>query len=168
MVSPHWYSHACCSAGGDGDTSYDDLLSEGSLIQRTLRAVAQLGARIEPLPQELLGAEKPLRAFIGQVEPTFNWTIQEPETGQVITEAIQRAIYGGMYHQQPEPVGMAFEGCYRHVGEPLAQWRSAKREVVRSMPNALTAALRVQLTAVDRQSMVILGDPTACLPPLRE
>jgi lactam utilization protein B len=61
---------------------------------------------------------------------------------------------------------MAFEGCYRHVGELLSQWNQALRNINKMVKNARVAALRSQLTALDRQSMVILGDPTACLPPL--
>jgi hypothetical protein len=39
---------------------------------------ATAGARISPLPRALLGAEKPLRAFVGHVEPTFDWTLRDP------------------------------------------------------------------------------------------
>jgi hypothetical protein len=161
-----WYSHACCSAGCDGETRFKGLVTEGSSVERTLEAVAGLGAQVAPLPKQLLGAEKPLRAFIGHVEPTFDWTIGEPETGQVLTDTILDALYGRMYRKQPEPVGMAFEGCYRHVGELLSQWNQALRNINKMVKNARVAALRSQLTALDRQSMVILGDPTACLPPL--
>jgi len=161
-----WYAHACCSAGSDSQTNYEGLLEKDSLIQNTLRSVAGLGPLIAPLPQGLLGAEKPLRAFIGQVEPTFNWTIQQPDTGQLLTETIQKALYDSMYRQQPEPVGMAFQAHYRHVGQLFAQWVSARRKVVQNIPDAAEAALRAHLTAIDRQSMVILGDPTACISPL--
>jgi hypothetical protein len=118
------------------------------------------------LPRQLLGAEKPLRAFIGQVEPTFDWTLRQPETGQVLTASLQNALYQRMHRARPEPVGLAFEDCYRHVGELLAQWNQALRQIAKGNPEASLAALRSQLTALDRQSMVILGDPTACLPPL--
>jgi hypothetical protein len=161
-----WYAHACCSAGSDDQTSYLGLVETGSAVEQTLTAVAGLGAQVAPLPRLLLGAERPLRAFIGQVEPTFDWTLRQPETGQVLTASLQAALYQRMYRQQPEPVGLAFEACYRHVGELLAQWNQALRQIANGRPDASLAALRTQLTALDRQSMVILGDPTACLPSL--
>ena len=166
-----WYAHACCSAGSDGETSYKGLLTEGSTADRVLEAVAQIGAKIAPLPTELLGAEKPLRAFVGQVEPTFDWTIRDPDTGQVLTTTLQNALYNRMYRKHPEPVGMAFQECFRHVGELFSQWQQALRNI--NSPSQATrdaarvAALRTQLAALDRQSLVILGDPTACLPPLQ-
>lgn len=161
-----WYAHACCSAGSDDQTSYQGLVPAGSSVEQTLAAVAGLGARVAPLPRQLLGAEKPLRAFIGQVEPTFDWTLRQPETGQVLTASLQNALYCRMYRKRPEPVGLALEECYRHIGELLVQWNQALRQIAKGNPDASLAALRTQLTALDRQSMVILGDPTACLPPL--
>jgi hypothetical protein len=161
-----WYAHACCSAGSDGRTRYKGFVSEGSSVEKILEAVAGLGSQVAPLPRKLLGAEKPLRAFVGHVEPTFDWTLRA-ETGQVLTATIQRALYERMYRARPEPVAMAFESVYRHVGELLAQWNDARSKVNQAVPGARAAALRSQLTALDRQSMVILGDPTTCLPPLR-
>jgi len=161
-----WYAHACCSAGSDAQSGYQGLVAAGSPVAETLAAVADLGARVAPLPKLLLGAEKPLRAFIGQVEPTFDWTLRQPETGQVLTASLQNAVYNRMHRKRPEPVGLAFEECYRHVGELLSQWNQALRQVTQGIEGAELVALRTQLTALDRQSMVILGDPTACLPPL--
>lgn len=162
-----WYAHACCSAGSDAETRFKGLVANGSSVDRTLAAVAALGASVAPLPKRLLGAERPLRAFIGHVEPTFDWTLRQPETGQVLTASIQTALYDRMYRKQPETVGMALEACYRHVGDLLAQWEQSLRDVARAVPEAALAALRSQLMALDRQSMVILGDPTTCLPPLQ-
>jgi hypothetical protein len=161
-----WYAHACCSAGSDDHTNYKGLVAEGSSVEKTLEAIAALGAMVAPLPSRLLGAEKPLRAFIGQVEPTFDWTLRQVETGQILTSSLQNALYNRMYRKRPEPVGLAFEESYRHVGELFAQWNQALRDVAQRVPDAELMALRTQLTALDRQSMVILGDPTACLPPL--
>lgn len=150
-----WYSHACCSAGSGGRNSYKGLLTEGSSVDKTLDAVGALEALVAPLPNQLLGADKPLRAFIGQVEPTFDWTLRA-ETGQVLTATIQQALWHRMFSRAPEPVGMAFERYYQEVGMLSHQLLSAglppKREV------------RTRLSALDRQSTVILGDPTACIP----
>ncbi|MEK6374291.1 MAG: hypothetical protein AABO58_16510 [Acidobacteriota bacterium] len=161
-----WYAHACCSAGSDDSTSYKGLVTPGSLVEQTLEAVGSLGARVAPLPRALLGAAKPARAFIGQVEPTFNYTLRNPENRQVLTATIQKALYNHMFRKQPEPVGMALAPCYRHVGELFALWEQLVRDVTKAVKDARAAAMNAQLMAVDRQSMVILGDPTAALPVL--
>ncbi len=166
-----WYAHACCSAGADGKTRFAGLLEEGSRVDRILRGVAALGAQVAPFPRRLLGAKKPLRAFVGHVEPTFDWTIRQPETGQPLTWSILRALYGGMYQPNPETVGMAFSDCLRHAGELFTQWNALVRAYgvgadAAARDAAKVAALRTQLAGLDRQSMVVLGDPTACIPPL--
>jgi hypothetical protein len=167
-----WYAHACCSAGSDSKNSYKGLVTGNSGVARILDTVALLGAQVAPLPKALLGAAKPLRAFLGHVEPTFDWTIRDPNTGQKLTETLQEALYNHMYQQVPETVGMAFQACYNHVGELFAQWNQAL-EVINDSEStqaereaARKGALRTQLTALDRQSLVILGDPTVALPPL--
>lgn len=71
-----------------------------------------------------------------------------------------------MYRRTPEPVGLAFQGWYRHAGELLSQWKQAFDAINDGDTSARAAALRAQLTALDRQSLVILGDPTVVLPPL--
>lgn len=160
-----WYAHACCSAGSDKTTSYEGLVEEGTSVDLTLKAVAGLGSKQAPLPRALLGAERPLRAFIGHVEPTFDWTLRA-DTGQLLTATLRQALYNRMYRKTPEPVGLAFQGWYRHVGELLSQWKQAFDAINDGDTSARAAALRAQLTALDRQSLVILGDPTVALPPL--
>lgn len=68
LMAP-WYAHACCSAGSDDQTSYQGPVDAGSTVAQTLAAGAALGTRVAPLPRLLLGAEKPLRAFIGRTCP---------------------------------------------------------------------------------------------------
>jgi hypothetical protein len=161
-----WYCHACCSAGSDSSTSYDGLTPAGSPVDRVLRAVAAAGATIAPLPRALLGASKPLRAFIGHVEPTFDWTLRAPDTGQMLTTSLVEAIYDGLHQKTPETVGMAFQRSFRTVGQLLGQWMQMRQDVVRNVPQAAVAALRLQLASLDRQGMVILGDPTVSPPAL--
>ncbi len=165
-----WYAHACCSAGCDNRNAYKGLVTAGSALDQVLEGVAGLGAQIAPLPQRLLGAAKPLRAFIGHVEPTFDWTLRQPETGQVLANTTVEALYNHMHRAQPEPVGMAFNLGYQVVGQLFQQWQqltgefaaasSAQRDFIRLMTTS------AQLAALDRQSLVILGDPTVALPAL--
>jgi hypothetical protein len=165
-----WYAHACCSAGSDHESSYVGLLEEDSSLDQTLRAIADLDSQVAPLPRELLGAAKPLRAFVGHVEPTFDWTLEQPLTGQKLTNTITEALYNHLYQSDREPVGLAFRDCFRHVGELLALWEEALNDVASTDAAVREAARRLalihQLTAFDRRSMVILGDPTSCIPML--
>lgn len=158
-----WYAHACCSAGSDSATSYKGLVSSGSVVERVLKAVAALGAEVAPLPRALLGAPKPLRAFIGQVEPTFDWTLRA-ETGQLLTDSLCEAIYDRMHRKKREPVGMAFDTVHRHAGELFTHLDNLRRQIAHAVAGAQAAATRTHLAALDRQSLVILGDPTVALP----
>jgi hypothetical protein len=160
-----WYAHACCSAGSDAATIFKGLVEPGSGVDRILEGVAALGARVAPLPTALLGASRPLRAFIGHVEPTFNYTLRNQETGQRLTSTIVSALHDHLYRKVPEPVGMAFEGCYRYANEMFAQFSEAAQKVDDGDDAQRSVALRCQLVGRDRQSMVILGDPTVALPP---
>jgi hypothetical protein len=158
-----WYAHACCSAGNDAATIFRGLLEPGSRVDRILEGIAELGANVAPLPEALLGAAKPLRAFIGHVEPTFDWTIKNPETGQPLTSSICDALYNRLF--QPDPVGFAMREPYSHVGELYVQ-RDAAYRAFDEGADTEAIAMATQLAARDRQSMVILGDPTVALPPL--
>jgi hypothetical protein len=161
-----WYAHACCSAGCDAKTAYKGLVKTDSSIAATLDAVAGLGAQVAPLPKLLLGVARPLRAFVGHVEPTFNWTIQQPDTKQPLTDGLREALHERLYRAQPEPVALAFARWYGAVGGLYAQWYQARDRVDQGQASARGDAMRLLLTALDRQSLVILGDPTAGPPAL--
>lgn len=121
-----------------------------------LKGVAKIGARVAPLPGALLGASEPLRAFIGHVEPTFDWTLQQPITKQFTTDPISTALYDELF--QPSPVGLAMSAVYGTLGGIYTDYDRFSR--VLSQPNML----HWLLIARDVQSMVILGDPMATLP----
>jgi len=158
-----WYAHACCSAGSDSFTSYEGLVEPDSRISQALRAVAGLGALTAPLPRALLGAAKPLRAFIGHVEPTFDWTIRDPKTGEHLTGSLRRALYNGLYLSKP--VGLAFAEYYLPLATLYTQRDIAERRFGNG-ENTQGDMLYCSLTARDLRSTVILGDPTVALPPL--
>jgi hypothetical protein len=159
-----WYAHACCSAGSNATTIYDGLVPADSEVDLLLRAVARLGAKTAPLPRALLGATKPLRAFVGQVEPTFDWTLRQPRTSGFLTDPLQTALYNRLF--QPEPAGMALRSCYQKLGGLYAEYDEALRQF-NANKDTRDILLFCQLAARDVQSMVILGDPTAVLPPLK-
>ncbi|MBL1079825.1 hypothetical protein JK358_36025 [Nocardia sp. 2] len=157
-----WYSQACCSAGSNDGTSYTGLLQSNSTAFKVVDAVGKLGAAVAPLPTRLLGAQKPLRAFIGHVEPTFDWTLIEPTNGQPLTMPLVNSMYPNLFLRQR--IGQALDSHYRGVGELYARYAKARREVDAFTPGAGDRATYALLTAIDRQSLVILGDPTVTIP----
>jgi hypothetical protein len=157
-----WYAHACCSAGSRDGTVYDDLVGSDSPIGRVLRAVAAVGSMTAPLPTALLGAAKPARAFIGHVEPTFDWTIRQPKTRQSLTAGIKKALWDGLYRKGSAPVGHAFQPFYGPIGTLAAQQVSLREEYAVGA-DVSAQLLAAQLSARDRMSTVILGDPSVRL-----
>lgn len=163
-----WYSHACCSAGSDALSAYDELFDPASEVTRVLRGVAKAcGARCAPLPQRLLGTSAPLRAFVGHVEPTFDWTLRDPDTGQPLTSTLHDALYNRLYAEGGgRPLGWALARVFADAGRMLGLWAKACRDFDRLLPGSKEAALYYQIAALDRQHTVILGDPTVALPKL--
>jgi hypothetical protein len=156
-----WYAHACCSGGAAESSIFDGLLDSDSSIAKVLSGVARLGSLTAPFPRALLGHSRPLRAFVGHVEPTFDWTIQQTQTGEPLTSAIHEALYDRLY--QPLPVGLAFEPLFDPIGSLAAQQLSL-RKAFDAGEDVDEQLLACQLSARDRMSTVILGDPTATLP----
>jgi hypothetical protein len=161
-----WYAHACCSAGSDKATRFDGLLPADSPISRMLGQVAGTArAMVAPLPCSLIEAAAPLRAFVGHVEPTFDWTLRDPANGQGVTHALCSALYDNLY--QPDrrtPIGYALRGVFAEAGAYYGAWSKAISEINNNIPGMRDHALYNQLVAIDRQTTVIIGDPTVSLP----
>lgn len=160
-----WHAQACCSAGSEGPTSkYAGLLATNTTVATVVNSVAALGPTVAPAVQRLLGRESPVRAMIGHVEPTFDWTLRVAETGQGlgydITSALSTNLYGG------QPIGYAFSDYRAGVGELHTQWHDAYERLAEGFTKFRPILTRLRLTALDRQSMVLLGDPTVTLPAL--
>jgi len=168
-----WYSHACCAAGSDTQSQYAGLFDPTSDVMSTLNGVAAAcGACIAPLPLRLLGHAKPLAAFIGHVEPTFDWSLRHPSTGQPLAHSILHALYDELFAGGGgRPVGWALSRIFDEAGTFLTHWSQAKNkfnEAVASeeFSDAEKSALINQLIALDRQHTVLLGCPTVTLPPI--
>jgi hypothetical protein len=159
-----WYAHACCSAGSDAQTLFDGLVQKNSLVDRVLKSVAAVGAQVAPLPEALLSAPEPLRAFVGHVEPTFDWTLRQRLTGQFLTASIHEALYDRLL--QPEPLGLALRSVYDQLGAIYTEYDQQLRQFNKGTPNSESRMLYDLLIARDVQTMVLLGDPTAMLPPM--
>jgi hypothetical protein len=166
-----WYSHACCSAGSKAPSIYDGLLSADSDIDNLLKGVAQLGSAIAPMPQLLMGAAKPLRAFVGHVEPTFNWTLRHPTaTQQDQTTPIRQSLYDNLF--SGDPVGLAMRPLYSRMTDLFAQYDAARTKFNGGVnqidgQDVNSVLVYTQLAFRDIQSTVILGDPAISLPALR-
>ena len=154
-----WYAHACCSAGSDASTLYGDVARTDSDIDRVLSGVTAAGSWTAPLPRQLLGGPSPLRAFVGHVEPTFNWTLRDPTTGQLLTRSLREALYDGLYRRHGEPIGLALHRHFEPIGAYWSRWSGYRERASRGDEDAYRLALEARLAALDRQSVVILGDP---------
>jgi hypothetical protein len=157
-----WYAHACCSAGAASESAYSGVLEAGTPIDELLQGLTAAGDVTAPLPRALLGAAQPLRAFIGHVEPTFDWTLQSTTTKQILTTSTRKALYDRLY--QPMPIGLALDEVHRQASQLFALHAAAVAQFGAEDTRGELLALR--LTASDRESLVTLGDPTATLPPL--
>lgn len=158
-----WYSQACCSAGSDAISHYEGLLSDGDTLD-TMRLVAGLGPTVAPAPLSLLGRPDPIRGFLGHVEPTFDLTLKVDETGQYLGGAIVDALSTNAFAGQP--LGYAFADYRSGVGELHSQWAALHDVLAGGDTSVRDALTRLRLTAIDRQSLVLLGDPTVTLPTL--
>jgi hypothetical protein len=158
-----WYAHACCSAGADGRSRFAGIVGAASSLGRTLDGVAAAGACQAPLPRALLGGARPARAFIGHVEPTFDWTLRDPVTGQSNTQPLIDAFYGQLHLASSPPIGLALAGYFRAVAGLLQDHLEALDALNAHAPGAKERACRSKLIALDRLAMVILGDPTVGL-----
>lgn len=164
--SPHgtiWYAHACCSAGCDAVSSFSGVAAPTTTLGQTLTALGTLGAQSAPLPKLLLGRSSPARAFIGHVEPTFDWTLRDTRNGQTTTAHIIDAFYRQLHRASRPPLGLAMQVYYRGVGGLWRDVANARDDINTFKPGAVDELRRLRLIAADLESMVLLGDPTVTI-----
>jgi hypothetical protein len=160
-----WYAHACCSAGSDHSTNFDGLLSVGTSADRIVKAVAALDSQVSPMPLKLLQLEQPLRAFIGHVEPTFDLSLVHFKNLTPATNALQEALYNGLYRAIPEPIGLAMRRWYNQIGEMLGIFDDSFKGYNKGDDAEMTPVMIWSLLAArDLKTTVILGDPAVSLP----
>ena len=161
-----WYAHACCSAGSDRGASFAGLLAEESSAAQVFALLTAYDAAIAPLATAVLSAPRPARAFIGHVEPTFDLTVRDIETGQALTDGLVNALYQNLY--QPFPVGHCLRAWYAQAGMYLDRHAAAFNGFNHEQAGSDHRALLSRLAAADHRSLVILGDPAVTLAPLPE
>ena len=163
-----WYAHACCSAGGDGTGYFADLFGSSSRASSVLQAVTKLGPTVAPLPTALLSADPPIRAFVGHVEPTFDWTLEDRFTGQFLTSGIIEALYSRLFVDKDEreaPISYAFRDWYSQTNGVRSIYIDAQTRFNRGEETE-DILLTTQLAGRDIESTVLIGDPTVAMPAL--
>ena len=161
-----WYAHACSSAGTSSESVYDGLFEPDTSAGELLAGVADLPSMVAPLPTALLGHKRPVRAFVGHVEPTFDWTISEPATGQALGSAFRLALYENLYQETVRyTLGLAFEPVFEAIGPLAIQVVGLREKFDRDEggDTPVDEAFGIKLSVRDRMSTVILGDPTVAL-----
>ena len=159
-----WYAHACCSAGSDTASRYEGLVAPESDAAEALRDAGELGETVAPLPRLLLGASRPLRAFIGHVGPTFSWTLREPTTRESLTSPTLHALYTRFYQKERFPVGHMIRPIFEPLGTLFSEAVRRTDEHRESPTATCTPIVDRRLMAEDLQSTVLIGDPTALIP----
>jgi hypothetical protein len=158
-----WFAQACCSAGGDTPSHYDGLLRPGTTAHAVVTAVAELGATVAPAALTLLGRANPVRAVLGHVEPTFDWTLRVAESGQGLGHTIVAGLSTNLLGAR-QPLGYSLADYRTEVGELHNQWAEQHGQLAAGDTSVRETLTRLRLTAIDRQSLVLLGDPTATYP----
>lgn len=160
-----WYAHACCSAGSTDLSVFEGLTAPTSAIAEVLKTVTDFtsaaGACVAPLPRRLLGAERPLRAFVGHVEPTFDWTLRNQLSGQFLTDDLRHAFYQELY--TGATIGRALQRWFLRIGTLGTQYEAYRKKLAAG-DKVEGDLLFYQLAQRDVCGMVILGDPTVRLP----
>jgi hypothetical protein len=161
-----WYSHACCSAGSSAETNYAGMFPPDSEVGVMIGRAAAVGSTVAAMPTALLGAPRPLRAFVGHVEPTFDLTIRERVNGQLLTRSLRDALYDWLYQDdRPTPIGRALWPIYEPIGSLATRVLTLQNDFNGGASRVvMDEAFVAQLSARDRMSTVILGDPTVALP----
>lgn len=159
-----WYAHACCGAGCDAPSSFDGLFERNGELDTMMLELAGVGPVVAPLPLALLGAKQPARAFVGHVEPTFDWTLQDEDTNRSVVEDLVDGLYSGLLLGRS--VGRAMAPFQIGAGPLAAALVNTSRPGVLNGSIGADVALRQRIRYLDRRSLVVLGDPAAALPSL--
>jgi hypothetical protein len=90
------------------------------------------------------------------VEPTFDWTLRDPITKQELSHTIVRCLYHRLFTiEHPAPIGWALADIFVEAGNFFSLPQAAG-----DMDDRETIDVYRKLAAIDRQNVVILGDPT--------
>ncbi|EHK57120.1 hypothetical protein [Allomesorhizobium alhagi] len=159
-----WFAQACCSAGANAHSDFSDLLKPATAAHRIVTAVTACGNVSAPLPRSLLSAKRPARGFVGHVEPTFDWSLRHPETGQYMTNAFRECFFERLF--TGDPIGLALRPIREAGGRLRSGYEDAKERLIeKGDEDQLGILLAMKLAAQDWRSIVFLGDPTVAVFP---
>ncbi|MFF2276185.1 hypothetical protein [Agromyces sp. NPDC058126] len=160
-----WFAQACCSAGSSATSRFADLLEPNTDARAVVESVTALGSTVAPAPLALLSRKKPVRAVFGHVEPTFDWTLEDPDSGARLTGDLVDGLSSNLHFGQP--VGHIFTEYRAGIGALYSRW-TGLAVLLNTDDDAkvLKEMTKLRLTAMDRQSLVLLGDPTVRIPGL--
>jgi len=96
--------------------------------------------------------------MFGYVEPFFDWTLQIAPGERGFTDRLAKGILG---IAEGKPMGLAFADYYTAISTLYQRWAESSLRVDKG--DGSLDAVRLRLAAKTRQSLVLLGDPTAVL-----
>ncbi len=73
-------------------------------------------------------------------------------------KALSAKLFGG------EPIGLALDQYRRQVGQLNTEYFSVRSDLAAGDRTVLKELTRLRLVSLDRQALVVLGDPTVALP----
>jgi hypothetical protein len=156
-----WYAHACCGAGTVAPSEFTGLFTKGSRLDRMITEIAATGDVVAPFPMALLSAAQPLRAFVGHVEPTYDWTLYDGQSRHALTADLVDGLYTQL--MLGRPIGWTMKAYHQAAGAAAAVQDQARTDVLTGKTD-VDATLRPRLCYLDRRALVILGDPVAAIP----
>ncbi len=156
-----WYANASYSAGVDDDAVFEGLVDRESLLGRTIsRSVVT--AMSAPLANSLLGAKRPLRAFVGHVGPLFAASELAPTEISALTATLVTTLAAATTGKKPIAEIFASE-WFNNVPKLYAKFDKHLGEFNANITPASTV-IRDLLTVLNVERTVLLGDPTVVAP----
>ena len=105
-----------------------------------------------------------MRAFIGHVEPTFNWTLRDARHRPSIHITSVHSLYNQLHLATRPPIGLAMTTYYANVGGLLKDHLQEVDAVNQHVAGRRIAGARGRADRARPAGTVILGDPTVALP----
>ncbi len=159
-----WYSHSCCGAGSSSTTAYDDLLSGPghAALRHQLQTMASFGDHVGAVPHAMLSSPTPAIGFIGQVELTFNWTLQNAVNQTETTHRLIESLYDDLF--RGVTIGRSLTRIWERLGVLAGQYETTQeRYATEGTDLLLKQLLHLRLSMRDVRSTVLIGDPAVRL-----
>ncbi|MDQ6949960.1 MAG: hypothetical protein M3256_27875 [Actinomycetota bacterium] len=153
-----WVIHACCSAGSARPSELGPLFCAGTSLRSQLDAVEASAPLVAPLPSALLGAARPVRAVVAQVELTFDWMLVDAMDGELRSAGLVDGAISVI--GDTRRVGHALMDHWLEAGGFERTYSMAYDRYIDGAEDEFGLLFRAVLGARNREATVILGDPT--------